>query len=71
VQELAVKHGVTIPSLLDSDGAAFGQVATSLLPRTYLLDAAGRIVWFDLEYSRSQRLELHNAVYHQLKQGGA
>jgi peroxiredoxin len=71
VQELAAKHNVTIPCLLDADGQAFGQVATGLLPRTYLLDAAGRIVWFDLEYSRSQRLELHDAVYYQLKQNGA
>jgi peroxiredoxin len=71
VEELAAKHGVTIPCLLDADGQAFRQAATGLLPRTYLLDAAGKIVWFDLEYSRSQRRELHNAVYYQLKQNGA
>jgi peroxiredoxin len=71
VQELATKHGVTIPCLLDADRKVFAQAATDLLPRTYLLDAGGRVVWFDLEYSRSQRLELHNAVYYQLKQNGA
>jgi peroxiredoxin len=71
VQELAAKHGVAVPCLLDTDSSAFRQAATDLLPRTYLLDAGGRIVWFELEYSRSQRLELHNAVYCHLKQNGA
>jgi peroxiredoxin len=71
VQELAQKDGVTVPCLLDADSQAFHQVATDLLPRTYLLDAEGRILWFDLEYSRSQRQELHNAVHFQLKQAGA
>jgi peroxiredoxin len=71
VEELATKNGVTIPCLLDVDGQAFRQAATGYLPRIYLLDAAGNIVWFDLEYSRSQRLGLHNAVYYQLKQNGA
>jgi hypothetical protein len=71
VQELATKHQVTIPVLLDADGQALEQVATGLLPRTYLLDAEGRVLWFDLEYSRGQRLGLNNAVYYQLKQTGA
>lgn len=70
VRELATKHGVTVPCLLDPEGQAFQQVATGLLPRTYLLDAEGRILWFDLEYSRSQRAGLHNAIYYHLKQGG-
>jgi peroxiredoxin len=71
VQELATKHQVTIPCLLDADGQAFAQVATGLLPRTYLLDAEGRVLWFDLEYSRGQRLGLNNAIFYQLKQTGA
>ena len=52
VQELATQNKVTVPCLLDADGQAFGQVGRELLPRTYLLDAEGRILWFDLEYSR-------------------
>ncbi len=70
VQELAAQYGVTTPCLLDPDGQAFQKVATRLLPRTYLLDAEGRILWFDLEYSRGQRQSLHNAVHYHLKQGG-
>jgi peroxiredoxin len=71
VQELATNNQVTIPCLLDADGQAFEQVATDLLPRTYLLDAEGRVLWFDLEYSRGQRLGLNNAIFYQLRQAGA
>lgn len=54
--------------LRDVDGAAFAQVATEFLPRTYLLDASGTIQWFDLEYSRSTRRELRNAIIYTYKQ---
>ncbi len=49
------------------DGSAFSQVATARIPRTYLLDSTGTIVWFDLEYSRSTRREMHNAIRYYLK----
>jgi peroxiredoxin len=49
-------------NLLDADSAAFGLVATHKLPRTYLLDATGRVLWFDLEYSRGMRRDLDNAI---------
>jgi peroxiredoxin len=70
VQNLVAEHKITTPCLIDVERKAFEQVANDLLPRTYLLDAEGKILWFDLEYSRSQRLSLHNAVHYQLKQGG-
>ncbi len=31
-------------------------------PRVYVLDAVGRIVWFDIEYSLSTHRELHAAL---------
>ena len=37
------------------------------LPRTYLLDAQGKILWLDLEYSRSTRYDLHNALRYYLE----
>jgi hypothetical protein len=37
------------------------------LPRTYLLDSSGKILWFDLEYSRSTRRELNQAIRYVLK----
>lgn len=53
--------------LQDVDGSGFDQVATEYLPRTYLLDTAGSIQWFDLEYSRSTRRELRNAIIFNFK----
>lgn len=54
--------GANFPTLVDSDGEAFSQVGTAKLPRTYLLDAEGNILWFDIEYSRSTRRDLHTAI---------
>jgi hypothetical protein len=32
------------------------------MPRTYLLDPTGKILWFDVEYSRSTRRDLSEAL---------
>ncbi len=48
--------------LMDPQGTALAQVATRYLPRTYLVDAAGKIVWFDMEYSPSTRRHLLQAI---------
>jgi len=53
--------------LLDGDRSYFALVAHSKLPRTYLLDAQGTIVWLDLEYSRSTRYDLRNAIHFYLQ----
>jgi peroxiredoxin len=50
------------PNLLDADGKAFAQVGSQKLPRTYLLDAEGKIIWFDIEYSMATRRELRQAL---------
>ena len=52
----------SFPVLFDTTGDALAQVATAKLPRTYLVDASGQIVWFDIEYSRSTRRELQRAI---------
>jgi len=59
---LTRKMGAKFPTLIDSDGQAFSQVGKVKLPRTYLLDAKGTILWFDIEYSRSTRRELNAAI---------
>lgn len=46
------------PQLIDTDGKAFATVGTYALPRLYVLDPAGKIVWFDIEYSEGTRREL-------------
>jgi len=50
------------PNFLDPEGEYFAKVATEKLPRTYLLDSAGRVLWFDLEYSLTTRRQLKQAV---------
>jgi peroxiredoxin len=54
--------GADFPNLLDADGQAFAQVGTARLPRTYLLDPSGKILWFDIEYSRATRREIGQAL---------
>ncbi len=55
-------------TLLDPDGSAFGQIATAMLPRSYLLDQDGTVLWLDTEYSRSSRRGLGNAAIYHLRQ---
>jgi peroxiredoxin len=50
------------PILLDPDGAFFEKVATETLPRIYLLDAEGEILWFDLEFSLTTRRNLKKGI---------
>jgi len=54
--------GGDFANFVDPDRAAFQQVALMKLPRTYLLDADLRILWFDIEYSRSTRRDLDRAI---------
>jgi peroxiredoxin len=60
--ELSQKAGAAYPVLSDADGAALKQVATSKLPRSYLLDSSGKVIWFDLEYSPTTRRDLAQAI---------
>lgn len=52
----------SFPNFRDPEGAYFAKVATERLPRIYLLDGQGKILWFDLEYSRTTRTELMRAI---------
>jgi peroxiredoxin len=59
----AVKEvGKEIPMLVDDKGTAFAQVGSRRLPRTFVLDANGKILWFDIEYSHATRRELQQAL---------
>lgn len=51
-----------LTTLLDPEGKAFAQIGSEKLPRIFVLDNAGTIVWFDLEYSNSTRRELKQTV---------
>ena len=60
--ELVEQAGAKFTNLSDRDRAAFAQVAAEKMPRTYLVDPAGKILWFDIEYSRSTRRDLASAI---------
>ena len=57
-----------ILSLADTDSALFHQFASTHVPRTYVLDKDGRILWFDMEYSESTRRSLDNALTYFIRQ---
>jgi peroxiredoxin len=57
-QRLLNPTKAAFPQLLDTNGEALAQVGSVALPRLYVLDPAGKIVWFDIEYSESTRREL-------------
>ena len=48
--------------LVDADGKAFAKVGAEKLPWTLVLNANGKIVWFDLEYSLATRRELQQTL---------
>jgi peroxiredoxin len=54
--------GADFTNWLDTDGKAFAQVGSEKLPRTYLLDPKGKVLWFDIEYSLGTRRELNQAL---------
>ena len=69
-QDLIETLSIKYPMLLDAKGQAWGKLTNeSAGPsvRTFLLDAEGKILWFDIEYSRSTRRDLILAIRHQLQ----
>lgn len=58
VQEPGVKY----PNLVDPKGEFFAKVATEKIPRVYLLDPSGKVLWLDIEYSSSTRRDLEQAI---------
>jgi hypothetical protein len=49
---------VIFPQLLHTNATALAHVGSVALPRLYVLEPTGNIVWFDIEYSESTRREL-------------
>jgi peroxiredoxin Q/BCP len=58
VKELAL----AFPVLMDPKNEYYAKVAREKVLRTYLLDADGKILWFDVEYSRSTHRDLLQAI---------
>ena len=61
-RQLAQEAGVRFPTLQDPGGAYLAKVATEGLPRIYVLDADGKILWFDMEYSEITRDKLRQTI---------
>jgi hypothetical protein len=54
---------VALPCLLDPKGEFYAKVAKDRrMPRIYLLDIQGKILWFDVEFSRATRENLLQAI---------
>lgn len=58
----ALRSKAEYPILNDPAGAYFALVAKSQLPRVYLVDGTGHVVWFDIEFSRTTRRDLMRAL---------
>jgi peroxiredoxin len=56
------KSAASFTQLLDADGKAFEQVGAKKFPWTLVLDADGKVIYFDLEYSLATRRELKQAL---------
>lgn len=62
VQAVLNRTPAAFPQLLDTNGGALAAVGSVALPRLYVLDAQGTIVWFDIEYSEATRRELQQTL---------
>jgi peroxiredoxin len=62
IQKVKDRAKAEFPILRDENGTLFEQLATEKLPRIYLVDAQGKILWFDIEYSRTTRRQLDQAI---------
>ncbi len=61
-RKAAEEAGAKYVNLVDAEGAYFAKVAKEGIPRIYLLDAAGKILWFDVEYSSTTRRSLTQGI---------
>ena len=62
VQQQMSQAGAMFPTFLDPKGEFFAKVAKDRqMPRAFLLDAGGKILWFDVELPRDSLRDLRKA----------
>jgi hypothetical protein len=62
-KDQVVQAGATFPNLLDPKGEYMAKIAKDKrTPRVFLLDAGGKVLWFDVEYSRTSRRDLTQGI---------
>ena len=63
VQQHMADAGATFPTLLDLKGEFYAMLAKEpKMPRAYLLDAGGKILWFDMELPRDSLRDLAQGI---------
>lgn len=60
--EVLQKVKPTFTTLNDTNGELWEKLGKGSLPRTFLLDGEGKVLWFDIEYSRETRRQLQQAL---------
>ena len=60
--EVLQKFKPAFATLNDTNGELWEKLGKGSLPRTFLLDAQGKVLWFDIEYSRETRRQLQQAL---------
>ncbi len=62
-KRLVEQAGVALPCLSDPQGNLFARLSKDRkMPRVYLLDAEGKVLWFDVEYARPSREDLVQGI---------
>ncbi len=64
-KDFAAQNENGFATLIDADGAALSQITDNpqgLMPRIFIVDATGKVLWFDIEYSRTTRRDLDRAL---------
>jgi len=60
--DVLAKLKPTFTTLNDTTGELWDKLGKGSLPRTFLLDDQGKVLWFDIEYSRETRRQLQQAM---------
>lgn len=60
--EVLKKIQPSFTTLNDTNGELWEKLGKGSLPRTFLLDGQGKVLWFDIEYSRETRRQLQQAL---------
>jgi hypothetical protein len=70
-KSFAQEHKNDFATIVSSDGAALSKITDNpqgLMPRIFLIDSEWRILWFDIEYSRTTRRDLDAALRYLTRQ---
>jgi len=61
------KQGISFPVGLDPDKSIYTQYATSYIPRNFLIDQSGKVVYTSVGYSKEEFAELTTLITQLLK----